>query len=109
MSKEFTASNGQTVQLIEGSLGVFVIEGTQWCSPRISTAELTALREFFEWEASRKPWDDAEDGEIWALTVGGVEDAYDRLGGNWFKSNTARKPAVEKITAGRRIWPENAS
>lgn len=109
MSKKFKASNGQTVQLIEDSLGVFVIEGTQWCSPRINTAELTALREFFEYEASRKPWDDAEHGEIWALTVDGVEDAYDRMHDCWFKNGSSIRMHPDTVTAGRRIWPDNAS
>lgn len=108
MSKEFKASNGLTIRphtLDAG--GVAVTDGA--FSTIVESAELTALREFFEWEASRNPWDDAEPGEIWALTVDGVEDAYDRMQDCWFKNGSAIKPHPDKITAGRRIWPENAS
>lgn len=101
MSKDFTASNGLLVRPHKLDVGAFVVDGTY-----VNSDQVVALREFFEWEASHKPWDDAKAGEIWALTVDGVESAWDRADGIWFKNQSLTEAAPESITAGRRIWPE---
>jgi len=57
-----------------------------------------------------KPWLDAEEGEIWALTgAGGVVQPWLRDGDDWVNSvvvnNRRVYPKPEGITAGHRIWP----
>lgn len=72
-----------------------------------------AARAFFEAHPERKPWEDAEDGEVWVL----VADEYRpgapwyRLAGQWV-SLTGNHPFPHRaftITDGHRIWPEDAS
>lgn len=59
---------------------------------------------YFDAHPETKPWHDAQEGEVWVITVRGEEypaifqaDAFRDGGGSW---------AMEDITAGRRIYPE---
>ena len=106
MSKQFEASNGYVFERSESG---WVTCTGGLTESTFSPERADALREFFEWEASHKPWDDAEDGEIWVLTVDGAESPYESRCGYWFKQRKTRATPSDKITAGRRIWPENAS
>lgn len=56
-------------------------------------------------------WHDAKSGEIWALNVSGTEMGAVRLyGPDWRLSNGNLLVARDgRISAGRRIWPEDAS
>lgn len=72
-----------------------------------------AAHAYFDAHPDRKPWHEAQPGEVWALTVDGREDAYiDRIG----EFHPIRPSVVvsiahdySRITEGRRIWPEDAS
>lgn len=68
-----------------------------------------AARAYFEAHPERKPWEEAEDGEIWVLTgAGGLELPWLRQHGDWISNTPSRliRRNVDLITAGRRIWPE---
>lgn len=79
----------------------------------LTTAEKNALVEALDHEVDAKPWEDANNEEIWALTIGPNENVYqfnsanryfDQVGSGYTKG----VPAVSVgITAGRRIWPES--
>ncbi len=58
-----------------------------------------------------KPWHDAEDGDVWALTgAGGLEQPFRRVGGKWLSFTVgAVGYSAEFATAGRRLWPEVVS
>lgn len=109
MSKKFKATNGLIVRPHLVDKGVIIIEHSTWGRTDIKAEEVVALREFFEWEVDHNPWEDAEPGEIWALTVDGFEDAYFRISARRYINFQGTTPHPDKITAGRRIWPENAS
>jgi len=72
-----------------------------------------AARAYFDAHPGPKPWDAAEDNEIWVLTgAGGLELPWRRTGDGEWESITPkaiRRRNVDLITAGRRIWPEVAS
>lgn len=69
-----------------------------------------ALREYFAQEP--KSWEEAKPGEVWALTVGGSEDAFAFSEGCWwpvYRTAAELDPlTILQVTAGRRIWPEEA-
>lgn len=75
-----------------------------------------AARAFLAAHPEPKPWHDAKPGEVWALKFGvsdeevlvQAKDAFFvNLGvDRWFDTTGRRAP---EITAGRRIWPEDAS
>lgn len=69
-----------------------------------------AAGRYFAAHPEPKPWEDAEEGDIWVLTgAGGLEQAWQRSDGAWCKAvegyKVAKYDAVYAI-AGRRIWPE---
>ena len=110
----FTASNG--IRVIPLSKGLtFALPGSatpsQW---GINQEKVDALREFFQHEANHKPWHDAEQGEIWVLTIGPNTNAYQySVADSYFEqvgsNGTKGIPALSTgITAGRRIWPEES-
>jgi hypothetical protein len=77
-----------------------------------------AARAFFAAHPEAKPWHDAKPDEVWALTLHGKEIAYIRIDdpdiGEWASvspNEHARFLALNAfgLTAGRRIWPEDAS
>lgn len=70
-----------------------------------------AARAWFDAHPEPKPWHDAECGEVWRLTIDGVEYAATREYGPGFRLSNSNEifPRDERITAGRRIWPEVAS
>ena len=109
MSKEFTTSHGVKITRDGGGDGITAIRRPMFPTTYLDNYEMDALREFFEWEANHKPWEDAEDGEIWALTINGEEKPYDRHGSMFFPSHGCAQVDMSTVTAGRRIWPENAS
>lgn len=62
---------------------------------------------YFDAHPEPKPWHEAKEGEVWLITFKGNEypaifqaGAFRDSGGSW---------DVDRITAGRRIWPEVAS
>ena len=70
---------------------------------------------YFEAHPERKPWHDAKPGEVWVLTFDGADDTFkayeSRYGTIYFTRSreTSTNLTNERITAGRRIWPEDAS
>lgn len=70
-----------------------------------------AARAYFEAHPEPKTWHDAKPGEVWLLDLEGTEYAAVREYGADFKlSNTnLLSPRDERISTGRRIWPEDAS
>jgi len=81
-------------------------------------------RAFFEAHPERKPWHDAKEGEIWAVTIRGEEHitrvmsprdgiSKDATEAAFLALDVAAPDWVYRespwITAGRRIWPEDAS
>lgn len=63
--------------------------------------------EWIEAHPERKPWEDAEEGQVWIIAYNGREfpaifqaGAFRDHGGSW---------SADAITAARRIWPEEAS
>lgn len=71
-----------------------------------------AARAYFEAHPDRRPWNDAEEGDIWVLTgAGGLEQPWRRVNGVWRSIGTDRERTYDAVAArsGRRIWPEDAS
>lgn len=73
-----------------------------------------AARAYFEAHPERKPWEDAQPGEVWVLTVDGVESAF-YPSKSMNRIFTAVAPATgnsginfdwPEISDGRRIYPE---
>ena len=66
---------------------------------------------YFAAHPEKKPWHDAREGEIWALTIGPNTNAYQySVSDSYFEqvgsNGTKGIPALSNsITAGRRIWP----
>lgn len=72
-----------------------------------------AARAYFEAHPERKPWEDADDGEVWVLVSGEYRPGapWYRLAGQWV-SIAGNHPFPHRaftITDGHRIWPEDAS
>lgn len=69
-----------------------------------------AFRAYLAAHSEPKPWDAAEEGDIWVLTgAGGMELPWRRTAeGTWesITPKTIRRRNEDCITAGRRIWPE---
>lgn len=113
---DFTASNGIPVIPDRHGGYQFVHEiGQLGVLTGVNADQAQALREFFEAHPEPKPWRDAKDGEIWALSIGPNTNAYeydacnaffDRVGSRGTKGISAGSAG---ITAGHRIWPEVAS
>ena len=76
-----------------------------------------AARAYFEAHPERKPWHDAEVGEVWLLTKDGTEGEFAAVVSDpaitFAKSFDAAAFAFHLddsgIRSGRRIWPEDAS
>lgn len=74
-----------------------------------------AARAYFEAHPERKAWEDAKPGEAWLLTVNGTEGAYlysdNNLDAIWLFAGADGHVVAgsDRITDGRRIWPEDAS
>lgn len=83
-----------------------------------------AARAYFEAHPERKPWHEARLGEIWAVTIRGAEHIAKVISPRDGISEDAAEFAFlaldvdvpdwvyresEWITAGRRVWPEDAS
>ena len=62
---EYTASNGIPVTLTPD--GRLIVENTDHTYPATIAAgeHIQALREFFQHEATKKPWEDARRGDVW--------------------------------------------
>ena len=117
--------NPQYVVYPRGDSGVRVLdEGSGIGSARLihlngdpdnPTGEYQAAYAYFEAHPERKPWEDAKPGEVWVLTFDGADDtfkAYESRSGTIYftrSRETSANLTDERITAGRRIWPEDAS
>ncbi|GAA1149481.1 hypothetical protein MOX01_22660 [Microbacterium oxydans] len=73
-----------------------------------------AASAYFESHPERKPWEDAEPGEVWELQYEQLGEprqtrafTVDSLG--HLRNTSGVRMASLHITAGRRIWPEDAS
>lgn len=83
---------------------------------QVGTSILThAMRAYLDAHPEPKPWHDAKPWEAWVVTVDGIEQAVsidedrefrDR---SYPKDNSWMHITDARITAGRRIWPEDAS
>ena len=94
--------------MYEGDMTRYYATRTDWERIRPHYVSETAGR-YFAAHPEPKPWDDAEEGDIWVLTgAGGLEQAWQRSDGAWCKAvegyKVAKYDAVYAI-AGRRIWP----
>jgi hypothetical protein len=72
------------------------------------TDEAAALA-WFTAHPERKPWEDAEEGEGWLLTVDGAELLATVEGTNFWVGASMWPATDEGITTARRIYPEDAS
>lgn len=70
---------------------------------------LDIAHEYFEAHPERKPWSSASPGEIWVVTIDGVERALLVDEEQFTDGNEGWYFAEPEITDGRRIWPEDAS
>lgn len=72
-----------------------------------------AARAYFEAHPERKPWEEAAEDEIWALTFDTApkESVWVWNGREWVIAGDFHIPLAPgfRITAGRRIWPEEAA
>ena len=90
------------------------LRGETTDDPSLHEIDRTALLYLLSKPAS-KPWHDAKEGELWALTIDGAEDIYvivrtEEAGFRMFPArSTAFRPGAfpSEVTAGRRIWPES--
>lgn len=82
-------------------------------APHSSDGLESAARAYFDAHPERKPWEHANNEDIWALTIGPNEKIYqfdstnrffDQVGSGFTKGISANSRG---ITAGRRIWPES--
>lgn len=68
-----------------------------------------AAYRYFAAHPEPKPWENAEPGEVWALTVAGQDQLY-RCGQNGLYGLADGQPLRALtgmfVTGGRRIWPE---
>ena len=66
-------------------------------------------RRYFAAHPEPKPWENAEPGEVWVLTVAGQDQVY-RCGQNGLYGLADGQPLRALtgmfVTGGRRIWPE---
>ena len=77
-------------------------------------SEFSAVAQrYFEAHPKPKPWDAAQPDEIWALTINNDREEVFRCGENGLYQLKTGNPigsllscGSNKITAGRRIWPE---
>ena len=77
-------------------------------------ASYYAARRYFQAHPEPKPWEGAQPGEFWILTVGEKTNPYkiwtDTQRVRWFERVERPYTAISlndpRITAGRRVWPE---
>lgn len=107
----FVASNGAHVY--RGGNGQLCVKSATedaFDVRSIAAPHEQALREYFAQEP--KPWEEAKAGEVWALTIGGDEAAFTFSEGEFWPQYRKAVPLglfeLQAITAGRRIWPEEA-
>ena len=67
-----------------------------------------AARRYFAAHPEPKPWEDAEEGDIWVLTRYGAEEPFFVTDGEFTSTDLAVATDLDDpcITDGRRIWPE---
>lgn len=62
---------------------------------------------YFDAHPESKPWHEAADGEVWALTgAGGLEQPWRRVGDRWVSFSGEIVYDAVRAIAGRRLWPE---
>jgi len=61
---EYTASNGVKVLILANGIG-FQLPGRDPSTFGMNPEKVEALREYFQHEAAKQPWDDAKRGDVW--------------------------------------------
>ena len=96
----------------EGDGSRYLANRTRWEDIRPHYVSEAAGR-YFAAHPEPKPWDAAQPDEIWVLTINDDTEEVFRCGGNGLYSPKTGNPigsllscSHNKITAGRRIWPE---
>lgn len=110
--------DGRAVAVLDDSTGVAF---TYWEKYGLDGQGVTryekgqeAAGRYFAAHPETKPWDEAEPGEAWVLTIDGSEEAamlmysYDSDTHEFYigSSDSLYSRSDPSITAGRRIWPE---
>ena len=106
--------DGRAVVVLDDSTGVAF---TYWEKYGLDGQGVTryekgkeAAGRYFAAHPETKPWEEAEQGEIWELTgADGLKQAWVRNGtGGWVSINALKAVYYDGkgVTAGRRIWPE---
>ena len=97
--------------MYEGDGSRYYVTRTDWERIRPHYVSETAGR-YFAAHPKPKPWDDAEEGDIWVLTIDNDTEEVFRCGENGLYSLKTGNPlgsllscGSNKITAGHRIWP----
>ena len=93
--------------MYEGDMTRYYATRTDWERIRPHYVSETAGR-YFAAHPEPKPWDDAEEGDIWVLTRYGAEEPFFVTGGEFTSTDLAVATDLDdpRITDGRRIWPE---
>ena len=98
--------------MYEGDGSRYYVTRIGWELTRPHYASETAER-YFAAHPPKKPWDAAQPDEVWALTINNDREEVFRCGENGLYSLKTGNPlgsllscSHNKITAGRRIWPE---
>ncbi len=72
-----------------------------------------AARAYFEAHPERKPWQEAQPGEVWVIRYRGEESAWVAGRSDFAHLFEQAERSISKvhmdISEGRRIWPEDAS
>ena len=99
--------------MYEGDGSRYYVTRIGWELTRPQYASETAGR-YFQAHPEPKPWEGAQPGEFWILTVGEKTNPYkiwtDTQRVRWFERVERPYTAISlndpRITAGRRVWPE---
>ena len=93
--------------MYEGDMTRYYATRTDWERIRPHYVSETAGR-YFAAHPEPKPWDDAEEGDIWVLTRYGAEEPFFVTGGEFTSTDLAVATDLDdpRITDGLRIWPE---
>jgi hypothetical protein len=115
----YSEDGGDAARVLDERDGVTVVANRRVEST--DTGYYGAAFRFFEAHPERKPWQDAKPGEVWELTTRDEESvpamsSSSDSGVVIFTAATHDAGGTEEIvsysdyiTAGRRIWPEDAS
>lgn len=106
----------QGCRIIRESTGTHFSWNRSWLTYEgiMQNESSAAARAYFDAHPEPKPWHEAKDGEIWALTVDGLDLVFKVGEVSFIQLHISRdeNPIVQpeftsnRITAGRRVWPE---